>query len=161
MYGVGERPFELVRGKLVSARIEVLAQLAKFSREEQALRPARGKWTPLQVANHLYICDGLILTQMRRVQSEENPLLPAIEEDASTFYEPPDIPLTPEVVLNGMAARREELYHYLSTLPAEVWRRPFRHPEWGQCAFYQLIDFLIDHDQLHAHQLVAMKAARQ
>ena len=56
-----------------------------------------------------------------------------------------------------MAARREEIFEYLAGLPAEAWERPFRHPDWGQCKFYQLVNVLPLHDQMHAKQLAAMK----
>ena len=56
-----------------------------------------------------------------------------------------------------MAARREELFEYLSGLPADVWERPLRHHLWGPMKFYQLVNILYTHDQQHTQQLAAIK----
>ena len=58
-----------------------------------------------------------------------------------------------------MAARREEVFQYLSELPVDAWERPFRHPNWGQLKFYQMVNILPQHDKLHAQQLADIKAA--
>ncbi len=61
-----ERPFDRVRRKMVAARVEFIGQLAKFSKEELSAAPAEGEWSPLELAHHLYVADGLALEQMRR-----------------------------------------------------------------------------------------------
>ncbi|SRR6266446_6046669 len=153
-----ENPYEKVRGKMVTARIEFMAQLARFSADELNKVPAEGEWSPLILAYHLYIADGLALQQMQLVQNEENPLIVAAEEEPPRLTRSSSEPPTSlESVLAGMAARREEIFEYLAGLPAEAWERPFRHPDWGQCKFYQLVNVLPLHDQMHAKQLAAMK----
>jgi hypothetical protein len=61
-----ENPYEKVRPKMVAARIEFLGQLAKFSPDELQKRPGPGGWSPLQLAYHLYIADGLALEELNR-----------------------------------------------------------------------------------------------
>jgi len=152
-----ERPFDKVRRKLVAARIEFMSQLAKFNKEELAHYPSEGEWSPLQIAYHLYITDGMALEQMRRVQNEDNPLLPNLGEKAPQETRAAEPPASLDAVLAGMAARREELFSYLAGLPDEAWERPFRSAEWGQRKFYQLVNVLPIHDQQHAQQLAMMK----
>jgi hypothetical protein len=152
-----ENPYEKVRGKMVTARIEFMAQLARFSADELNKVPAEGEWSPLTLAYDLYIADGLALQQMQLVQNEENPLIVDVEEEAPRLTRSSEPPTSLESVLAGMAARREEIFEYLAGLPPEAWERPFRHPIWGQRKFYQLVDMLPLHDQMHAQQLAAMK----
>jgi hypothetical protein len=154
--------FEAFRSKLVAARIAFFGQLAKFSREELALSPGKGEWSPLQVAYHLYVTDGETLEQMQRVQSEENPLLsfPEIEGPAQVGANT-ELPATLEAIMAGMAARREELFQFLATLPHADWERTYRHPRQGQLNFPQLVQFLVDHDQRHAQHLARIKLARE
>jgi len=154
-----ENPFDKVRRKLGAARIEFMEQLAKFSKDELTQTPAEGEWSPLQLAHHLYIADGLALEQMQIVQNEDNPLITATEEETPRLTRASTPPVSLDAVLAGMAARREEIFEYLSTLPVEAWERPFRHPQWGQCKFYQLVNVLPVHDQMHAQQLADIKAA--
>ena len=152
-----ENPYEKVRRKMVAARIEFMAQLAKFSKDELRKQPTAGEWSALELAHHLYIADGLALEQMKLVQNEENPMVVATEEETPRLTRSSDPPASLEAVLAGMAARREEIFEYLAALPVEAWERPFRHPDWGQRKFYQLVNVLPFHDQMHAQQLAAMK----
>ena len=153
-----ETPFDKVRRKMVAARIEFIGQLAKFGKDELTQAPAEGEWSPLQLAQHVYVADGLALEQMQLVQNEDNPLVAAVEEEAPRRTRASEPPVSLESVLAGMAARREEIFEYLSSLPAEAWERPFRHHQWGERKFYQLVNILPMHDQSHAQQLAAIKA---
>ena len=152
-----ENPYEKVRHKMVAARREFIAGLAKFGKDELRKRPAEGEWSALELAHHLYIADGLALEQMKLVQNEENPMVVATEEEAPRLTRSSEPPASLEAVLAGMAARREEIFEYLATLPVEAWERPFRHHSWGERKFYQLVNILPFHDQMHAQQLAAIK----
>jgi len=154
-----DNPYEKVRRKMVTARVEFMGQLAKFSREDLKKQPAEGEWSALELANHLYIADGLALEQMQLVQTEENPMIEAPEEEAPRLTRSAEPPASLESVMGGMAARREEIFEYLSTLPAEAWDRPFRHHAWGERKFYQLVNILPFHDQSHTQQLAEIKAS--
>lgn len=155
-----ENPFEKVRRKMVDARIEFMSQLAKFNSEELTRQPADGsEWSPLLLAYHLYIADGLALEQMKIVQQEDNPLITATEEETPRRTRAAEPPMSLDSVLAGMAARREEIFEYLAGLPRDAWERPFRHPNWGQLKFYQLVNVLPQHDRTHAQQLADIKAA--
>ena len=156
-----ENPYEKVRPKMVAARLEFMKQLAKFSKDELKKQPAGDEWSPLQIAHHLYIADGLALEQMQLVQTEDNPLIIATEDETPRLTRASEPPASLDAVLAGMAARREELFEYLANLPAEAWERPFRHPKWGERKFYQLLNLLPLHDQMHAQQLVNLKAAEE
>ena len=155
-----ENPFDKVRRKMVAARVEFMGQLARFSNEELTRAPADGsEWTPLLIAYHLYIADGLALEQIKRVQDEENPLVPELNEETPRLTREAEPPTSLDSVLAGLAARREELFEYLSQIPDDAWERPFRHPTWGQLKFYQLVNVLPQHDRLHAQQLADIKTA--
>lgn len=154
-----ENPYEKVRPKMVAARLEFMKQLAGFSKNELTKQPAGDEWSPLQLAHHLYIADGLALEQMQLVQSEDNPLIIATEDETPRLTRASEPPASLDAVLAGMAARREELFEYLASLPAEAWERSFRHPKWGERKFYQLVNILPLHDQMHAQQLANIKAA--
>lgn len=153
-----ENPYEKVRSKLVAARLEFIGQLATFSNNEITREPGDNEWSPLQLANHLYVADGLALEQMQIVQNEDNPLIADVGEEAPRRTHSSEPPVSLEAVLAGMAARREELYKYMANLPVDAWERPFRHPSWGQLKFYQLVNVLPAHDRTHAQQLTNIKA---
>lgn len=152
-------PFEKVRSKMVAARIELMSQLARFNHEELTSTPESGEWSALEIAHHVYVADGLALEQMQQIQNEENPLLDAIEEEAPRRTRASQPATSLDAVLAGMAARREEVFEYLSSLSPEAWERPLRHPSWGELRFYQLVNILPQHDRNHAQQLAELKEA--
>ena len=155
-----EKPFDKVRRKMVAARIEFMGQLAKFSSEELKQNPAGDdEWTPLQLANHLYIADGLALEVMQQIQAEDNPFVTDFAEETPRRTREAGMHASLEAVLAGMAARREEIFQFLSELPDEDWERPLRHSTFGQIKFYQVVNVLPAHDRLHAQQLADIKAA--
>lgn len=157
-----ENPFDKVRRKLVAARIEFMGQLAKFNSEELTQNPAgESEWTPLQLAYHLYVADGLALETMQQIQNEDNPLVNDLEEETPRRTREAEPPASLDAVLAGMAARREELFQYLSELPDDAWERPARHPTWGQIKFYQLVNVLPTHEKMHAQQLEDIKVASE
>ena len=154
-----ERPFDKVRRKMVAARIEFMGQLAKFSKEELLQRPVDEGWSPLQIAHHLYIADGLALQEMQRVINEDNPRIIDIGIEAPHQTNDAELPVSLDAVLAGMAARREEIFEYLSQLPDDAWERPYSSERWGDRKFYQMVNVLPAHDQMHTQQLVALKEA--
>jgi hypothetical protein len=154
-----ENPFDKVRRKMVAARIEFIGELAKFNKAELTRQPAEDEWSPLQLAHHLYIGDGLALEQMRIVQNEDNPLIIDTEEETPILTRASEPPVSLDAVLAGMAARREEIFEYLTSLPVDAWERPFRDPIRGQLKFYQLVNILPAHDRMYAQQLIDIKAS--
>ena len=155
-----ESSFDKARRKLIAARIELIGQLAKFSQNELTRSPIEGEWSALQIAHHTYITEGLALEQIHRVQNEDDPFIPDISSDSPQQHlELAEAPASLEAVLTGMAARREELFEYLASLPEDGWLRPLRHAEWGNLKFYQLANVISIHDQQHAKQLMKIKDA--
>ncbi len=127
-------PFAKVRPKLVAARIEFMAELARFQAGELTRRPTPGEWSPLEVAYHLYVVEGLSLQELRRVQEEENPQIVALEEEGPRLTRESAANLSLDAVLAGLAARREELFEYLAQLPPTVWNAPATIIAGARCA---------------------------
>src|SRR6266699_6763211 len=94
-----ENPYEKVRPKMVAARLEFMKQLAKFSKDELKKQPAGDEWSPLQIAHHLYIADGLALEQMQLVQTEDNPLIVHTTQQVPHLTEIADMPVSLDAVL--------------------------------------------------------------
>jgi DinB family protein len=155
-----ENPFDKVRRKMVAARLEFMTQLAKFSSEELTRNPQGGdEWTPLQLAYHLYVADGLALEVLQKIQNEDNPFIEDLGEETPRRTREAEPPTSLDAVMGGMVARREELFQYLSELPDDAWERPLRYSTYGPFKFYQIVNILAAHDKLHAQQLADIKAA--
>jgi DinB superfamily len=155
-----ERAFVRVQRKMIAARIEFLATLARFQPAELSIAPFKEEWSPLQITYHLSVIDGLALEQMRIIQGEDSPQIVNIADLV------PDIPannsssLSLTAILATMTARREAIFRYLSELPETAWERSFQQEQWGQRKFYQFVNLLPLHDKMAIHQLEAILARK-
>src|SRR2546421_11732039 len=124
-----ENPYDKVRRKMVAARIEFMSRLAKFNQDGLKKQPAEGEWSPLELAHHLYIADGLALEELKRVQNEDNPMVVATEEEAPRLTRASEPPVSLDAVLAGMAARRGEDFCVLSSFSPKGRGKPIFPPQ--------------------------------
>jgi hypothetical protein len=148
-----ESAFTRAQRKMLAARIEFLAALARVRLAELSITPTEGELSPLQIAYHLSITDGLALEQMRRIQEEDNPQIVNITEIAPQILTNSSSPLSLAAVLATMTAQREAIFRYLSNLPEMAWERSFQQEQWGQRKFYQFVNMLPLQDKMATRQL--------
>ena len=156
-----ESAYNKARRTLVSARLELMGQLAKFSPDELTQHPIAGEFSPLQLAHYVYIADGFGLEQIKRVRQEDNPLIPDLNEHASQLMQEVQEPTSLDAVFAGMTARREEIFEYLSSLHETTWSRHYHNAQDEEHSFPELVNMLALHDQQQAQQLIKLKEAMQ
>ena len=149
--------FARAQRKMIAARIEFLAALARVQPAELSIAPTGEEWSPLQIVYHLSVTDGLALEQMHRIQEEDNPQIVHIAEFAP--YMPTNtLPsLSLASVLATMTAQREATFRYLSNLPETAWERSFQQEKWGQRKFHQFVNLLPLHDKMATRQLETIR----
>jgi hypothetical protein len=152
-----ESVFARAQRKLVAARIEFLASLAHVQPADLSITPTEEEWSPLQIAYHLSITDGLALEQMRRIQEEENPQIVNIAEIAPHILTSSSNSLSLASVLATMTTQREAIFRYLSNLPEAAWERSFQQEQWGQRKFYQFVNMLPLQDKMATRQLGTLR----
>jgi DinB superfamily len=150
--------FARAQRKMVAARIEFLAALARVQSTELAVVPTGEEWSPLQIAYQLSITDGLALEQMHRIQEEDNPHIVNITEITPHISKSVLTSLSLASVLATMTAQREATFRYLSGLPESAWERCFQHEQWGQSKFYQFVNLLSLHDKMATRQLETIRS---
>jgi len=156
-----EKPiFARVQRKMIAARIEFLAALARVQSIELPNIPTEEECSPLQIAYHLSITDGLALEQMYRIQEEDTPQIINIAEIATHTPVNLSSPSSLPSILATMTAQREAIFRYLASLPESAWARSFHQEQWGQHKFEQFINLLPLHDKLATHQLEMIRARR-
>jgi hypothetical protein len=148
-----ENAFVRVQRRMVAARIEFLATLARFQPDELSITPAGEEWSPLQIVYHLSINDGLALEQMRFIQEEDHPQLVNIAELVPSLAVSSSSSLSLASLLATMTMQREALYRYLSKLPETAWERTFQQEQWGLRTFSQFVNLLPLHDKMAMRQL--------
>lgn len=149
--------FARAQRKMVAARVEFLAALARIQPADLSVAPTEEEWSPLQIAYHLSITDGLALEQMQRIQEEDNPQIANIAEIALHILTNSSSPLSLASILATMTAHREAIFRYLSNLPETAWERSFQQEQWGLRKFQQFVNLLPLQDKMATRQLGTLK----
>ncbi len=156
-----ESAYSKARRTLVAARLELMGQLAKFSPDELTRKPISGEFSPLQLAHYVYIADGFGLEQIKRVRTEDDPLIPDLNESALQLMQEIEEPTSLDAVFAGMTARREEIFEYLASLHEAVWSRRYHNAQGEEHLFPELVSMFALHDRQQAQQLIKLKEAMQ
>jgi hypothetical protein len=141
----------------VDVPVDVMAALAEMpQRLRETLRTASDRecdgWSPGFIAVHLADLEVSRGWRIRRVLTEDNPLLEPLNQDALAErlrYDDRDLTLAVETFAANRAANLE----LLRLAGAAAVARPYHHPELGALALSILIDHTGDHDVAHLRQV--------
>ena len=121
-------------------------------------RPAEGEWSAIEVVCHVADLDAFNRTQrFNAVLMEENPELPAFEQDArvaAANYQA----LSATDALGFLKRERDLITALLETLRPHELARTGIHPRFGQRTLLQLADTRT-HDRTHLDQATAAIAS--
>lgn len=150
--GAAERE-DLLRSFEATVR-ELHRLTAGVDREALTRSPAPGKWSVLEIICHLRDMDLMaFLPRYYRIAHEENPLLPAIDQDQAAVlgnYKERD----PAQVLAEMRGLRAATAAYLRAQPEPYWSRTGVHQEKGPLTPGDLLTVQAGkHDPNHLEQI--------
>lgn len=115
-------------------------------------RPHADRFTLREMIAHLADWESVWFERVRRIESEDSPFLPSIDEsNVATVgnYAGRD----PYESMQTFVQGRRELTSYIETLSAEVWLRPAHREFVGDIDFLQLIAMIAGHDGYHLKQV--------
>lgn len=139
-----------------SARLEALT---RGMGEEQLRAPEReGKWSVLEVAQHLADVELMVGIRIRRIVAESNPALGAFDQDLWTDglkYNERDL----SDVLEDFAAFRKANLRLLRSLEPEQFDRCGMHSERGEESLAFTVKLYAAHDRYHLGQIERIKKA--
>ncbi len=125
---------------------------------ELDFHPGEGKWSVRQIACHLADIEVLTAVRFRQVIAEDNPTMPAIEQDAwadKLDYSTRKI----SHALETLRRMRSENYDLLKSLPEETFARTGTHSKRGVISLLDMVRFFAEHVENHARQMQAVRAA--
>jgi uncharacterized damage-inducible protein DinB len=146
--------------RLASAPRQLFEVCSGASPERMAKPLAAGKWTPLQVIQHLIGCDReALLPRLEKMLAEDEPFLPAYDQDLWMQQYGNVNDHMPVVLLNEFARLREKAAVVLFDLEPEQWGRTGRHEERGVITVFDLCSYMADHDDHHRRQIALQLAS--
>ena len=132
-----------------------LFEVCSGTSPERLIRPlAPGKWSPLQVIQHLIGCDReALLPRVEKILNEDHPFLARYDQDLwmkqyGDVYNRKAVSL-----LDEYARLREKTAVLLFDLDLASWHRTGQHEERGSITLYDLAHYFALHDAHHRQQI--------
>lgn len=130
--------------------------LQGLTTEHSRTRPADGSWTIHEILCHLADTEALFAERLRRVLTEDRPLLPVADPDACMRHLACDQRILEEEV-TLIHAIRQQMTRILRAQPPEAWTRIGIHSQAGEQTLTQLVQKAINH---LPHHLTFLKSKR-
>lgn len=144
---------EPLLARLAGGPATVRAALTGVSPEDARWRPPSGKWTLLEIVNHLADEEEKdFRARIRSTLADPARPWPAIDPEgdiAGLRYNEREL----EESLGRFERAREETLAWLRTLEAPAWENAYEHPHIGTLRAGDVLASLCAHDVLHLRQL--------
>jgi hypothetical protein len=112
---------------------------------------ASGDWTPRQIAHHLADSEMMSAIRIRRLLTEDEPVIHGYDEAAFARILTSDRPIEPS--LEAMRWARETCAQLLDRMTEEDWGRVGRHSESGPYSAEDWLTIYASHAHDHAEQI--------
>jgi hypothetical protein len=119
--------------------------------DEELDRSASGEWTPRQIAHHLADSEMMSAVRLRRLITEESPVIDGYDEADFAKKLTYDRPIAPS--LEAMRYARESTAQILDRLSEADWQRPGTHTESGPYSVERWLTIYAAHGHDHATQI--------
>jgi hypothetical protein len=118
---------------------------------EELDRSASGEWTPRQIAHHLADSEMMSAIRIRRLLTEDEPVIHAYDEAAFARKLTADRPIEPS--LEAMRWARETCSQLLERMTEADWRKVGTHTESGPYSAEDWLTIYAAHAHDHAEQI--------
>ncbi|MHB8588290.1 MAG: DinB family protein [Candidatus Dormibacteraceae bacterium] len=118
---------------------------------EELDRSATGEWTPRQTAHHLADSEMMSAIRIRRLLTEDEPVLHGYDEAAFASKLTSNRPIEPS--LEAMRWARETSAQLLERMADEDWRKVGTHSESGPYSVEDWLTIYAAHAHDHAAQI--------
>ncbi|MBM7704272.1 DinB family protein [Metabacillus iocasae] len=153
----------------VQVRNELLESVSELSNEQLNQKVEEGSWTIMQVLEHLYLMEKVLVQMMRKalVKGPEQPtdekpihLTPDRSRKvvAPDYVTPSDAYMTLEEIKQKLHESREGLHAFVAQhKEEELKKKSFPHPVFGLLHLKQWSEFIGYHEKRHLKQIEELK----
>ncbi|UTE75616.1 DinB family protein [Rossellomorea sp. KS-H15a] len=151
-------------------RSELLNSVNDLSDEECNKEVEEGRWTIMQVLDHLYLMERsltktiqLTLAKGEEQQVDSKPIHYAVNRstkvDAPPFVVPSEEKQTLQQMKEKLEASRKDLLQFIGTTTKEdLQKKAYPHPIFGQIRLDEWVPFIGYHEKRHLEQIEELKS---
>ena len=129
----------------------VVTDVLKGITDEELDRSASGEWTPRQTAHHLADSEMMSALRIRRLLTEDEPVIHGYDEATFARKLTSDRPIEPS--LEAMRWARETSAQLLERMTEEDWGKVGTHTESGPYSVHDWLTIYAAHGHDHAAQI--------
>jgi hypothetical protein len=137
---------------------EVMQALAGITDDELDHSAVPGEWTPRQIAHHLADSEMMSAIRIRRLLTENKPVIYGYDEKAFAEKLTSDRPIEPS--LEAMRWARETCSQLLDRMTEDNWRVVGTHTESGRYTPEDWLRIYAAHGHDHAEQIKRARGAK-
>jgi hypothetical protein len=126
--------------------------------EDELDRSASDEWTPRQIAHHLADSEMMSAIRIRRLLTEDDPVIHGYDEATFAKRLTSDRPIAPS--LEAMRYARESTAQLLDRLTEDDWERSGNHSESGPYSVEKWLTIYAAHGHDHAAQVKRSRGLR-
>lgn len=130
---------------------QVVKDALKGATDEELDRAVEGDWTPRQIAHHLADSEMMSAIRIRKLLTEDEPVIHGYDEKAFAEKLTGDRPIEPS--LEAMRWARETSAQLLGRMTEEDWLRGGTHTESGPYSVEDWLRIYAEHAHDHAGQI--------
>jgi hypothetical protein len=130
---------------------EAVEQALQGITPEELDRSASGEWTPREIVHHLADSEMMSAIRIRRLLTEDDPVIHGYDEAAFARMLTSDRPIEPS--LQAMRWARETSAQLLERMTEDDWRRVGTHTESGPYTAEKWLTIYAAHAHDHAAQI--------
>lgn len=119
--------------------------------DEELDRSATDEWTPRMIAHHLADSEMMSAIRLRKLVTEDSPVLQGYDEVAFAHKLTSDRPIAPSI--EAMRWARESTAQILERLTEDDWGRAGQHSESGAYSVEDWLSIYAKHGHDHAAQI--------
>ncbi|UTE70923.1 DinB family protein [Rossellomorea marisflavi] len=156
---------------ITDIRKELLDEIQNLTDEDLNRTIHTNRWTIMQVVDHLYLMERAItasliqaLEQGDEQSVDDKPVHLTVDRSrkvqAPSYVEPTDEMKTLGEMKERLESSREELLHFLESIPSEddLKTKANPHPVFGMVRLDQWVPFIGYHEKRHIDQIRELKA---
>jgi hypothetical protein len=138
--------------------LKLISAVENLTEQEWNHKPDAKTWSVKQIVVHLSDAELVIAMRMKQVISEENPKLPAFNQDRWTERQH-YADLDPDLHLEQFGLLRESMLPILGGLEPQDWQRTGEHSEAGTLTLQTILEKCVRHLDTHLAQIARVKSS--
>jgi uncharacterized damage-inducible protein DinB len=147
--------------RLQTSRAELMAAITGLDDTALRARTTSGVWTPVQLLAHLLSTERIFIERARKTVEQDHYVVTPVSGDVREEHLGMAKRMPVPQIVHGLLAQRRDTLQFVESLTRNDLERKLSHPVRGEQTALWQIEHVIEHEQEHAQEIRARRAAAE